>query len=161
MTGSPTNVNCTRTTLSDKPCRAWAIRGSDPPACAAHAGRTEGAGAPRHNVNRRQHGFYSPVLDPAELADLVQFADDLSLADEIALARVILRRVTGRLTTADPAVLDLEDLARLAALALAGTRTVARLLRDQRALSGDAADGFAGAIAQALDEFSTEIGLEL
>lgn len=161
MAKTPTNSRCTQTTRSGKPCRAWAVRGSDPPACAAHAGRTKGAGAPPHNINRRQHGFYSPVLVPDELADLVQFADDLSLADEIALARVILRRVVGKLTVTDPAVLDIEDLSKLAALSLAGTRTVARLLRDQRALSGDAADGFAGAIAQALDELSTEIGIQL
>ena len=36
-----------------------------------------------------------------------------------------------------------------------------RLLRDQRALSGEAADGIAGAIAQALDELSSELGAEL
>jgi hypothetical protein len=33
-----------------------------------------------------------------------------------------------------------------------------RLLRDRRALSGDAADGISGAIAQALEQLSTVIG---
>jgi hypothetical protein len=157
---------CTQSTRTGKPCRAWAIRGSNPPTCATHAGRTKDAGAPLANVNRQAHGFYSAALDPNELADLVAFADDLSLNDEIALARVILRRVMIHLklpVTDRPAEqrIDDADLARLAGLVLAGTRTVARLLRDQRALSGDAADGFAGAIAQALDELSTEIGLQL
>jgi hypothetical protein len=36
-----------------------------------------------------------------------------------------------------------------------------RLLRDRRALSGDAADGISGAVAQALDELSNELGVEL
>jgi hypothetical protein len=35
-----------------------------------------------------------------------------------------------------------------------------RLLRDRRAIAGDAAQGISGAIAQALDELSTELGLE-
>jgi hypothetical protein len=38
---------------------------------------------------------------------------------------------------------------------------IARLLRDKRALSGKAADGISGAIAQALDEMGTEYGLPL
>ncbi len=36
-----------------------------------------------------------------------------------------------------------------------------RLLRDRRALSGDAADGISDAIAKALDELGTEWGVDL
>ena len=36
-----------------------------------------------------------------------------------------------------------------------------RLLRDQRALEGEAADGISAAISQALDELSTELGVDL
>jgi hypothetical protein len=36
-----------------------------------------------------------------------------------------------------------------------------RLLRDQRALSGQAADGLLDAIGKALDEISTELGVTL
>ena len=36
-----------------------------------------------------------------------------------------------------------------------------RLLRDKRALSGEAADGISAAISQALDELSTELGIDL
>jgi hypothetical protein len=57
--------------------------------------------------------------------------------------------------------LDAATLARLAPLAFRGTLTVARLLRDQRALSGEAADGIAGAIGQALDELGSAWGVEL
>ena len=166
----PSPIPCSHTTAYGIPCRAFAVAGSDPPTCAAHAGRNVGAGAPPGNQNRTTHGFYSPVLRPDEIADLVTYADDLSLDDEIACARVALRRVLALLTTdtvspfEDPANqqrLTATDYARLAALALAGTRTVAKLLRDKRALSGEAADGISGAIAQALDELSTEWGVEL
>jgi hypothetical protein len=64
-------------------------------------------------------------------------------------------------TLLDSPDLDIADLAHLAGLVLSGTRIVARLLRDQRAISGTSADGIAGAIAQALDEMGTEWGLSL
>jgi hypothetical protein len=149
---------CTFTTAGGKPCRAWAVRGTDPPTCAAHSGRTHG-GAPEGNQNARTHGFYSNVLQEHELADLVAYSEDLDLDDEIALARIILRRLVALLTPTHHT--DLPDIARIAGLALQATRTIARLLRDKRALSGEAADGIAGAIAQALDELSTEWGVEL
>lgn len=100
--------------------------------------------------------FY-PLL-PGELAGLATLSDDSSLANEIDLARVTLRRVMAQMdqTPADP-----ETLAKLGALVMSGARTIARLLRDQRALTGQAADGIAGAIGQALDELSIELGIEL
>jgi hypothetical protein len=38
---------------------------------------------------------------------------------------------------------------------------LAKLMRAKRALSGDAADGLADAFAKALDELSTELGIDL
>ena len=150
---------CSHPKPDGSPCRAWAVRGSDPPLCASHGGRARG-GAPAGNRNAAKHGFYSPVLRPDELADLVACADDLTLDDEIACARVIMRRLLGILTEFENGS-RLDEIARLASLALQATRTIARLLRDKRALSGDAADGIAGAISQALDELSTEWGIDL
>jgi hypothetical protein len=100
--------------------------------------------------------FY-PLL-PGELAGLEALTDDSSLENEIRVARVTLRRVMAQMdqTPADP-----ETLAKLGALVMSGARTIARLLRDERALTGQAADGIAGAIGQALDELSVELGLEL
>jgi hypothetical protein len=154
---------CSATTAAGKPCKAWAVRDTDPPLCAAHARRNTGAGAPPGNRNRQAHGFYSSTLTEEELADLVAVADDLTLDDEIACARVILRRLMHHLEI-DPDAEhppDVDDLHKLANLALSATRTVARLLRDQRAITGEAADGIAGAIGQALDELATEWGLDL
>jgi hypothetical protein len=82
----PDPRRCTSTTRSGRPCRAWAVRGTDPPAGAAHAGRNVGAGAPEANQNARTHGFYASVLDPQELADPIAYADDMTLDDEIACA---------------------------------------------------------------------------
>ena len=39
-------------------------------------------------------------------------------------------------------------------------RTIARRLRDQRALSGTAGDGFSPAFTQMLNEIATELGLD-
>ena len=112
--------------------------------------------------------FYSIVLEPEELADLVACADDLSVDDEIACARVALRRVLAALPAVgtgleseDQPGLSAQEFARLAKLAFQGVGTVARLLRDRRAIRGEAADGISSAIAQALDELSTEWGIEL
>ena len=48
---------------------------------------------------------------------------------------------------------------KVAAALTAGTGRVASLLRDQRALNGKAADGLAAAVAQAIDELSSELGV--
>jgi len=139
---------CTQRTQSGRPCNAWAVRGSDPPACSAHA--------------RKWQGFYACALESKELADLAAYGGDLSLDDEIACARVAVRRVLAALgAPGDETGLAASELARLAGLAFQGTRTVSRLLRDQRALSGDAADGINGAIGAALDELSVMWGVEL
>lgn len=152
----PTSHRCTFTAASGNACRAWAVHGSNPPACVAHGGRARGS-PPGDNANARKHGFYSPVLEPEELADLVAFADDLSLDDEIALARVILRR----LVALSQVNRDIDTIVKLASLALQATRTIARLLRDKRVICGEAADGIAGAIGQALDELSSEWSIDL
>ena len=60
-----------------------------------------------------------------------------------------------------PGTLLVQDLARLMALHSQNASRLGRLLRDKRALSGEAADGLAGAIGQALDELSTEWGIDL
>jgi hypothetical protein len=64
---------------------------------------------------------------------------------------------------ADPDSGDItaEELHRLCSLALQATRTVARLLREQHAISGKAAEGIAAAIGHALDELSTDWGIQL
>lgn len=64
------------------------------------------------------------------------------------------------------ACLDADDLPsdkaiRLFSILSQNASRLGRLLRDRRAISGEAAEGITSAIAQALDELSTELGLEL
>lgn len=154
----PSKRRCTAVRRDGTPCRGWAVRGSEPPRCGSHGGGLGVPGARAGNQNALKHGFYSRVLQPGELADLVAFADDLTLDDEIAMSRVALRRILPRL---DAGELEVGDLTDLAGLVFAGSRTIARLLRDQRALSGESADGLAGALGVALDEIGTQWGLDL
>lgn len=56
---------------------------------------------------------------------------------------------------------DLLALVRLFALHGQNATRLGRLLRDQQALSGEAADGIHGAIAQALDELGEALETEL
>ena len=119
----PRNPN--KTPCSVPGCRAWAIRGSDPPTCSPHrhttaysepapecqAGPVEGpaegqaepgqpgVGAPPGNQNRLVHGFYATVLQPKDRDDLVAYAADPTLDAEIIVARVALRRILGMLLT--------------------------------------------------------------
>lgn len=142
---------CSHSTASGRPCKAWAIRDTDPPTCSAHQGRS---GAPAGNQNARSHGFYSRVIEEHELADLIALGDNISLDDEIALCRVAIRRLAASLqaeTQDDDAPTNLE---KIASLMFAGSRTVARLLRDKRVISGEAAATLAAAFSTALDEIN-------
>lgn len=156
----PRNHNprkCSATTAAGQPCRSWATRDSDPPLCSSHAGRT---GAEPGNQNARSHGFYGRAYTAQEVADLVTHAANETLDDEIGTARVALRRIL-ELIRDERHEIEADDYARLAKLAFVGSRTVARLLRDRKALTGDAADGIADFISTALDEISGEFGIDV
>jgi hypothetical protein len=142
---------------------SYAVHGSEPPLCRAHGGR-EAAGLPTQKEEADDGSFlwprfYREVFSPEELSDLHRLFSEEGLDEEIATTRIILRRLLFYMR--DNPDLDAATLARLAPLAFRGTQTVAQLLRDQRALSGAASDGIAGAIGQALDELATEWGVEL
>jgi hypothetical protein len=165
-------VRCGEVTAAGRPCRAYATQGSDPPLCASHAGRTPGAGPPPNNRNAATHGFYSKVYLPTEIADLLRYTGDMTLDDEIACARVALRRVMELLTRAQrdpehagdstkPGGMEIHDYAELAGLVLQATRTIGHLMRERRAVSGEAADSMVSALAQVIDGLATEWGVEL
>jgi len=140
-------------TTARGPCRQWAVRGSDPPLCSIHSGAATGA-TKKWNRNAEKHGFYSAVLRPEELADLVVLARPQSLADEIGLARVALRRVMEALNE-EPGV---AELGMLAAHVFEGTRTVARLLRDMQVISGAAVEGIIVNLTNILAQLGEELG---
>jgi hypothetical protein len=154
-----TKRRCRAQTATGRPCNAWAVRGSDPPLCSAHSRGREPASvqagkAPADTEDlptatareSEEGGFYS--TDPSEvsindaiagLVDKMLRLDDLIVAHEGPNGYLI----------------------ELFTIYTQASSRLARLLRDRRALSGDAADGFASAIALALDELSTEWGVEL
>jgi hypothetical protein len=102
---------------------------------------------------REMSGFYSRIFSEDELLDVARLAaaGDVSLDEEIGMLRVCMRRLLE--ADIDPAK-TLQLLSR-------GAGQLARLMRAKRALSGDAADGLADAFAKALDELSTELGIDL
>ena len=122
-------------------CRAWAVRGVDPPRCAAHSGKV---GAPPGNKNAQTHGYYSQ--SEGEIR---------SIGDAV---RDVERRLTwiGQYLD-DP---DLEPEQRLVAFGLYGQMVsrYGRLLRDRRALSDEAIDSLLGLVGQAIDEVKTQMG---
>jgi hypothetical protein len=166
-----TSRRCVATRIDGRACRAWAVRGSDPPLCSSHAGRARtddvarpdrlpgpAAAEPGETLEQDTR---APRLEEApqleEIALLVNLALDDSLEDEVAASRIAVQRVMEELREE----LSPAEFARLAGLVFRGSDTIARLLRAQRELSGETADGMAGAISEALDALGDELGVEL
>ena len=143
MSSRGDSIRCSAACADGSACRAWAMRGSDPPLCAAHSGRV---GAPPGNRNAVRHGFYSrPVQEVSGIGDVVL---DLE------------HRITRMMDFLDECQ-DREEMLRATALYGQMVSRYGRLLRDKRALSGESADGILDAIGKALDEINTELGTEL
>ena len=96
-----------------------------------------------------------PSIRPGRPASCLQTIDDV-VADLLEKQA----RLSELLDQADPEE-DADSLVKLFALHGQNASRLGRLLRDQRALSGQAADGLLEAIGKALDEISTEIGVPL
>ena len=145
-------IRCTGTVLSGEPCRAWAVRGSEPPLCAVHAGLNQGAGAPKGNKNALKHGFYRPGLTRRELAWLKKHADQVTIEAELALVRICLLRLAKFQMDED---LPVDKRIEAGRLLIAGARTVAYLegrIKDQ---------GLDGEWDVVLDNLSEMLGIEL
>jgi hypothetical protein len=148
-------------------CRAWAVRDSSPPLCAAHGGRK--GGAPPGNQNALTHGFYASTLNPDELADLDvigQLAGDTTLDAEVVITRIALRRLlhmfqTGITPGPNPQPLTAQDYTNVIGLAFRGCGTLSRLLRARKDLGGEQSDAFHAFIDEALDLLSEEWNCQL
>ena len=195
---------CSFTTKAGRPCRAWPVHGSEPPACSSHLraslgeqsgararsralGASLGEGLPEPAGSRHlgsslsegvpepagsrsqgsasgesapEPGFYDHTLTDEELADLVIYAAELTLDDEIACTRIAVRRTLEFLNQRSDSPSDTEYL-RAAGLVFQGARTIARLLREQQALSGGSDSRFQEIMDAALDGLSEEWGIEL
>jgi len=153
----PGQVRCSATTRRGGPCRRWAIRDSDPPLCAAHAGQGAPGAGPSQDETNVSPGFYVPALLPQELDHSLR-QSNLTLDEEISLARICLLRVAEALKANGK--LTPEQRIRLAALIFRGASTIARLLRDQQAVSEEGGDRLPAVIGQAVDEAASELGVE-
>jgi len=154
--------NPDKTPCSVQGCRAWAIRGSDPPLCAPH---TPGkVGAPAGNQNSLIHGFYSSILHPDDLDALADSAWDTTLNDEILIIRIALRRLQRMISSGltpgpDPQPLGPDHYARFFGLTFQATNTLSRLLR----VRSDLPDGdrWTQIMNTALDALGEQWGLDL
>lgn len=140
---------CGATCADGSPCNAWAVRGSDPPRCSAHRDRHDW-GAPAGNQNALKHGYYAQP-------DLPNDCSIDAVIDDLYQRQLL---INDYLDTVLPNA-SIEEICHLLRIHGQNASRLGRLLRDRRALSGDAADGISGAIAQALDELSTELGTDL
>jgi hypothetical protein len=147
-TAQPMNSRrCTATCADGKPCKAWAVRGTDPPRCSAHRNAADW-GAPLGNQDATKHGYYGEIPDECTIDTII----DLLYQRQLQLDDYIDQVQEGATLIA---------LTHLLRIYGKNASRLGRLLRDRRPLSGDAADGISGAIAAALDELSTELGTDL
>lgn len=143
---------CSARCADGSPCMAWAVRGTDPPLCASHGGTAARPGAPAGNQNALKHGYYAqPDLPPHCTID--------AIIDNLYHRQIRLDAYIDEILADGAATIT--ELAHLLRIHGQNASRLGRLLRDRRALSGDAADGISGAIARALDELSTELGVDL
>lgn len=104
---------------------------------------------------------FTPNNDPGLTAAGQRLAEasHLALAAEIELQRQVNQRLLGLWNALEGAgEPDAALQVKVAAALTSGTGRVARLLRDERALTGQAGDGLAAAVAHALNELTTELG---
>jgi hypothetical protein len=124
------------------------MRGSSPPRCASHGGAL--VGAPEGNSNAEKHGYYSaPTM---ELNDIGDVLEDVFNRQAQLSAYIQEKSSQGGV--------ELADMIKLLTLHGQNASRIGRLLRDQRALSGDAADGLLGALGTLFDEVNSELGSE-
>ena len=181
---------CTAVRADGEPCRAWAVRGTDPPRCAAHGGTDSPIGAPRGNTNALKHGYYARPSTLRRVA--ARIVEDEAVGPERDLEstgpeRESLDAIEGGVPSAlqgwsiETVIIDLsisqaflsryirvhqedltvEQLGGMLRIQGQNASRLGRLLRDRRALTGDTDGRFEEALNRALDQLSAELGVDL
>jgi len=166
---------CTALKADGTRCKAWAKRNTVPPRCVMHT--VSPVSAPPGAVGSVLQSPPQTAQPPADETPPGQLcfpgmSHEPASETPTTLPPETIEEVIGDLASKQATLsnlidtcmkggVHLADLVKLFALHGQNASRLGRLLRDQRALSGDAADGIAGAIAQALDELSNELGTEL
>lgn len=169
-------TQCLAITHAGKRCRGHAVIGSDPPLCPSHHPdygygqkavrlvkefdpvEREPLAAPSA-AGDREAGLYSDHFTDAELSNALSILNHPPLGDELSVIRITLSRLLA-IISGEPEMAA-GQLARLAPIIFEGARTVARLLRDQRAISDETEEKLASSVGSALTEIGGEIGLQL
>jgi hypothetical protein len=168
-----TSRRCTAASADGSPCRAWAARGTDPPRCNAH--RTDADwGAPEGNTNALKHGYYAACpAGPDHGGGNQQPALSSSKGGANVPEHCSIEAIIGMLYHKQVALDDyidhilatgshsIQELIHLLRIHGQNASRLGRLLRDRRALSDEPSDALSAAIAQALDELSSELGTDL
>jgi hypothetical protein len=116
---------------------------------------TSNPGAQPGNANAQRHGIYSTHYTDAEITRIIEsaFSGELTLIDEIGLTRVVLDRCLARHQDADP-----DQFSNYAKILLEGAGRVGNLMRQQKVLSGEAADSLLDSIASAIEQARDLLG---
>jgi len=104
------------------------------------------SGAPKGNQNARTHGFYSKVLDEAELLDFELAAGVEGFDDEITLLRVKIKSL-------------LENDPENIKLLMDATTTLANLVKTKYKISKEQRKGLKEAIENVLKDIAIPLGL--
>lgn len=109
-------------------CRAWAVRGTDPPLCAAHKKQAE----------KVELALIEP---PRDIDDVLKGLARKQAELELKIARL------------EPDA-DSKEVARLFNLYARNAGLLGKLLRDRRILTGERTEGLADALGAVLDELN-------
>ena len=105
-------------------------------------------GAPKGNLNALKHGFYSRVMDKAEMLDMETASDIHGIDDEIALLRVKIKSVLER---------DPENIK----LIMQATNTLAGLVKTRYNITREQGKGLKEAILNVLKEIAVPLGINI
>ncbi len=119
------STRCAAICADGSPCRAWAVRGTQPPRCAPHGGGRAPVGAPTGNQNARTHGHYARRDVPSEGWTLE------ALITDVAATHQGISRYIDRLLADDQ--LAPADVARLFAVYATSASRLESLLRERQA----------------------------
>ncbi|MGD8245648.1 MAG: hypothetical protein PVI63_10695 [Anaerolineae bacterium] len=174
---------CEAVQADGAPCRAWAVRGSEPARCGVHGGTSAQIGAPPGNRNALKHGFYAGrtgEVSPSEVSpsevSLSEVLPEDGPPGEVSPSEVSPGEVSPGEWSIETVILDLcikqaglsryievhsedlsaEELARFLQIHGQNASRLGRLLRDRRALCGEG-EGMSAAIARALEELHREV----
>jgi len=139
---------CTAKKKDGTACKAWAVRGSDPPLCGAHGGGAAAPGAPAGNENALKHGAYSSAPGGDLVERIVELNRKAKRVSDYIDEQFDELMLTGELK----GLLDVYG--RLVSRA-------GRLERDRQAVTGGDVDALDADLDEALAIVSEILGLDL